>query len=73
MSYILGKYRRQKCLNVLEDGLRLEEIRTREVKMQPSFRNLDMGSLKKKTKNKLINNESVGRSVMSDSLGPHGL
>ena len=50
MSYILGKYRRQKCLNVLEDGLRLEEIRTREVKMQPSFRNLDMGSLKKKQK-----------------------
>ena len=33
-----------KYLNVLEDGLRLEEIRTREVKMQPSFRNLDMGS-----------------------------
>ena len=25
---------------MLEDGLRLEEIRIREVKMQPSFRNL---------------------------------
>ena len=37
------------------------------------FQKFRYGFIKKKTKNKLINNESVGRSVMSDSLGPHGL